>query len=559
MRWLLVACVACTSSSHPAVPTPVAPRPVAPPVDAPPRPAADTIAAGRAVDRELTAPEVHRYRVTAGANSVIEGVVEQDGIDLEVITYDATGAKLKTFDKPNGEHGPEPFTVEVTAPGDYDFEVRQVELPPNAQDVTLSPHGKYHATVDVISADDYAYKLAQQHIASPRILALWRDVRLHHHDAIDKFWADFKGPIVEAYPGHPEDALVTFVARSERPYVGVSGVLDFREQPLVRIGDSDLWYISARLPADSRLDYGFIVADSPPELTTAFHPGGGDDRFKKLEADPKNPARHFVFSRLELPGAQAQPWIAAKPDTPKGTMKEVVIESAQLKEQRHVGVYLPAGYDPKQRYPLLIVLDGEVYGLAPKPQVPTPTIVDNLIAAKQIPPIVVALVANQGVRRRDLEYHEPFGAFVVDELVPKLRADFHAGARPDDVIVAGSSRGGLASTFIAFHHPDVIGKVLSQSGTYQYIPGAFDQDLAPVLEGNQLTRDIAAAPRKPIKLYVEVGLFESTQLEANRHLRDVLVAKGYPVTYREFHGGHDFWMWRGTISDGLIALLAKPR
>jgi enterochelin esterase-like enzyme len=101
--------------------------------------------------------------------------------------------------------------------------------------------------------------------------------------------------------------------------------------------------------------------------------------------------------------------------------------------------------------------------------------------------------------------------------------------------------------------------VLSQSGDYQFIPGTFDQDLAPVLEGNRLTRDIAAAPRKPIKLYVEAGLFESTRLEANRRLRDVLVAKGYPVTYREFHGGHDFWMWRGTISDGLIALLAKPR
>jgi hypothetical protein len=228
-------------------PTPVAPRPIAPAV-VPPRPAADAIATGRAIDREFTAPEIHRYRVTAGASTVITGVVEQDGIDLEVITYDATGAKIKTFDSPNGEHGPEPFTIEVTAPGDYDFEVRQVELPPDAQDVTRSPHGKYHATVDVMPADDYAYKLAQQHIASPRILTLWRDVRLHHHDAVDKFWADFKGPIVEPYPGHPE--------------------------------------------------------------------------------------------------------------------------SAQLKEQRHVGVYLPAGYDPKQRYPLLIVFDGEVYGLAPKPQVP---------------------------------------------------------------------------------------------------------------------------------------------------------------------------------------------
>jgi len=53
---------------------------------------------------------------------------------------------------------------------------------------------------------------------------------------------------------------------------------------------------------------------------------------------------------------------------------------------------------------------------------------------------------------------------------------------------------------------------------------------------------IAAAPRTPIKLYVAASLFKNTRLKANRRLRDVLVAKGYPVTYREFHGGHDFWM-----------------
>jgi enterochelin esterase-like enzyme len=59
-------------------------------------------------------------------------------------------------------------------------------------------------------------------------------------------------------------------------------------------------------------------------------------------------------------------------------------------------VYLPAGYDPKQRYPLLIVFDGEAYGLAPKPQVPTPTIVDN--AAVVAPLDLAALAARRRPR-----------------------------------------------------------------------------------------------------------------------------------------------------------------
>ena len=44
-------------------------------------------------------------------------------------------------------------------------------------------------------------------------------------------------------------------------------------------------------------------------------------------------------------------------------------------------------------------------------------------------------------------------------------------------------------------------------------------------------------------------------LNSNRLLRDVLLAMGYTVRYDEYYGGHDFMRWRGSIADGLIALI----
>ena len=68
-----------------------------------------------------------------------------------------------------------------------------------------------------------------------------------------------------------------------------------------------------------------------------------------------------------------------------------------------------------------------------------------------------------------------------------------------------------------------------------------------------------------LRFHLEAGLLEGrprpegpSLLEANRHLRDVLQAKGYAVEYREFNGGHSVLSWRDALADGLLSLLATP-
>jgi enterochelin esterase-like enzyme len=563
-RCLLLVFAACSSTASPvAQPAPPA---ASPPAVTPastqvvPLPPATPIEAGAPVAKSIKAGDAHRYRVALAVGQVMNGVVVQQGIDVEVITYDAAGKQLAVYDSPNGDNGPEPFVVEASVAGNYDFLVRPFVTPVPGSNAAPPAEGKYEAKVEVLTPEAYAELQASERFASARVRELWSAVRTHRKDAVEKLWKDLDGksPIVEPYPGDANDALVTFVYRARSPYVALVGANSFREKPLVRLGDSDLWTLTMRMPADSRFDYAFIVADGPPDYHRPFKKGfGRDPRWAGLKLDPHNKRERFNMSRAELPNAPPQPWIEPKADVAKGKVEPIVIESKLLSEKRKVGVYTPPGFDKKKKYPLLIVFDGEAYGLEAGAMIPLPTILDNLIAAKKIPPIVAALVASQSTRNRDLPGSAPFSAFLVTELVPKLRADFRAGLTAADTIVTGSSFGGLCSVYTVLHHSNVIGNALSQSGSFQFKQGAIDNDISPSVEGGWLTKDYAAAKKLPIRFYLDAGRFEEDLLTSNRHMRDVLLAKGYPVTYAEFSGGHDYWLWRHTIADGLVALLHK--
>ncbi len=204
------------------------------------------------------------------------------------------------------------------------------------------------------------------------------------------------------------------------------------------------------------------------------------------------------------------------------------------------------------------MFDGEAYTSL----VPTPTVLDNLIAEARIPSAVAVLIHNApGVRNTELPCNERFADFLADELVPFVRDTYRVTHDPNQTIVGGSSYGGLASACLAFWHPDLVGNVLSQSGSYWWGPGFVPGTETADTEVNWVARQYATNDRRRVRFYMEVGHFEWSKwmapnmVNANRHLRDVLEAKGYDVVaYDEFYGGHDYIHWRGSIATGLIAL-----
>ena len=156
-------------------------------------------------------------------------------------------------------------------------------------------------------------------------------------------------------------------------------------------------------------------------------------------------------------------------------------------------------------------------------------------------------------RNRELPCHQPFADFLARELLPWARERYRVTSEPSRTVVAGSSYGGLAAAYAGFRYPDVFGNVLSQSGAFWWRP---ESDT----EHEWLIHQFVESRCLPLWFYLDVGTFENgfkdpSMLVANRHMRDVLRAKGYPVTYAEYVGGHDYPCWEITLPHGLLALV----
>ena len=173
---------------------------------------------------------------------------------------------------------------------------------------------------------------------------------------------------------------------------------------------------------------------------------------------------------------------------------------------------------------------------------------------------MIAVFIDQSARRNlELSNNPQFADFVANELLPQVRKRWRATSDPAQTTLCGSSAGGLASAFAAFRHPDVFGNVLSQSGAFW--PGKTRDNP----EQEWLTRQFRESDKLPIRFVLQVGVLEigatplngPSILATNRHLRDVLRAKGYDVYYSEVAGGHEPLTWRGGVAEGLMQLQGK--
>jgi uncharacterized protein DUF3327 len=285
---------------------------------------------------------------------------------------------------------------------------------------------------------------------SPAIGRLERRIAAGDARAANEFWAEAASrttPLVDPIAGDAEHVSLSFVFRGEAETKAVAGIGWVMGgaglQPLTPIAGTDVWYRSTVVRRGVRTAYRFLP-DPPAPDVYGISPEAWSalDKDGRITTDPLNP-RTFqggslapLESIIELPGADAQPWIDERDGVPKGKLAPHRFESAVLGGARIVWTYEPPGYRTEgDRYAVLVLHDGYAYA-----NIGLERILDNLIAARKIPPLVCVLY-QWADRNTELMCNESVTKAIADELLGAwLPPRLHVTDDPARIIIGGGER-----------------------------------------------------------------------------------------------------------------------
>jgi len=295
---------------------------------------------------------------------------------------------------------------------------------------------------------------------------------------------------------------------------------------------------------------------------------------KVVEGVPQGKVQQFVMHSKDCqrfnPGIARKVFGTPDPNNPK----TLIVETHNIDYNRTITVYIPAQYVPGTAAPLLVTHDGPGFG---KPDLSLPHLLDNLIAQKRVPAMIVVMVANGGGdaqgHERGKEYDTMsglFAEFIQLEVLPLVEKNYGVKITqdPEGRATMGTSSGGSAALIMAWYHPEWFHRVLTLSGTFVNQQWPFNPETPDGAWGfhNKLIPE--SAP-KPLRIWMAVGDRDNYNpnvmrdgmhdwVEANNRMANVLKAKGYQYQYLYcLNSGHGVGNARGQILPEALEWLWK--
>jgi len=290
----------------------------------------------------------------------------------------------------------------------------------------------------------------------------------------------------------------------------------------------------ANPPSD--VDGNFVIG---PEYTRA-------PELTVVSNVPHGEVRQFIMDSADskyFPGiARSSPGVV---DT--NNPRTLIVQTHRQPYQRTVTVYVPAQYARGTAAPFMVLHDGPKTN---QPDRTLPEMLDNMIAQRRVPPLVLIMIANGGGdaqgSERGLEYDTmsgKFAEFIEYEVLP--RVETNCGVRltkdPEGRAAMGYSSGGAAALEMAWYHPEWYHRVIAYSGTFVNQQWPFNSE-TPGGAWDFHAQLIPNSPPKAIRLWLEVGdrdLFNPNVMRddmhdwvaANNRMAIILRAKGYHYQY----------------------------
>lgn len=365
-------------------------------------------------------------------------------------------------------------------------------------------------------------------------------------------------PLLEADPTQEGKYLVTFLWRGAAHSVllfvnRLTDEKNLADSYMRRLPGTDTWYLTYRMDGDWRASYCFLPA---PTAAQAPWLQGSQVRLRQaLDGglpDPHNPVtctnrRGFVQSVVSLPLAPAWPlgeWPVFVDDAGAGRLDAIAdVETLG----RQIWVYTPALIDRAQSWPVLLVLDGEVW--LKRHQLHLALV--QLMDAGLIAPAYMVFIDSGGTEQRWQELGDSesdFGGYLSGQLLNWLKAHYAISPNPADRVVIGQSLGALTVLRTLVGYPQLIGSGISQSASL------WQEVLFNELNALDATARALAGTRAWIEVGSQEWILAPLQPKAVRQLRQA----GMQVKDMVYNGGHDYACWRINLASALMHLLPGP-